>query len=373
MNGDSSKTRQPPQIIKSGRPSNNISLIEVFEVGIQLEYLRNQVNPVSEPLPKKSQVLQLLADIESSLSSQGARGTISKLIAKQEERIEGPDDAGDRINNQQAEELKKQVTSWIHLFTRKLSEETRIPASGSGILDVDVLTDNPQELFDPSVWEWLDERPRQDIREACRSVCVGCSTASVMLSLRAVEHCLRKWYEQDNDTLNAAWGQVLDQLMEEYTEDDKRNDTVLTQLSDLPPVLTTLYYLKEKRNEVNHPEESPSSREAERTLLIVSSTITEIFEVMRDEAVEEADSVQHEPDTITFYTAEKRSTVTEEQEEKIENLIISMDSGDGVQISKLRRAGLQDDFDEGEIRDAVHNLLMAGKVYEPADGLIKPI
>lgn len=299
---------------------------------------------------------------------------VSELVSKQQKKIGQPESPEERISPDQAEDLKKQVTSWIHLFSRDLSNETRIPAVASGILDIDILVESPNELFNQEVWEWLDTRPREDIIEACRSVAVGCATASVMLSLRAVEHCLREWYEQENESLEAAWGRVLDQLMEEYAEEDKRNDTVLTQLSDLPPVLTTLYYLKEKRNEVNHPEESPSSREARRTLLIVSSTITEIYEVMRNKAADEAlTEVEGRKSSMGGRSKQVYSANLTETGEEVLDLIVEMDDGDGVEKSLLIDAAKDLELAASDTDDIIQDLLMGGHIYEPKDGYITPI
>jgi hypothetical protein len=192
-----------------------------------------------------------------------------------------------------------------------------------------------------------------------------------MLSLRAVEHCLRKWYEQQNETLDAAWGRVLDQLMEEYTEDDKKNDTVLTQLSDLPPVLSTLYYLKEKRNEVNHPEKSPSPREARRTLIIVASTITEIHNEMRSEAREEARS------TIEGTNGRLGTTTREitSEEEELLGLIQEAEHRSDDMIDKSTIIDMASDLGlaESEVRSMMRELLMSGRMYEPAEGKVKTI
>lgn len=365
----------PPQIVRPQDSTSTITIPDVFHLGIHFEYLRDIVDTKNKKNPQKRHVLQVLENINTNLADQNTR--VSKLVSKQQRKIGEPSEPEERISSNQAEELKKQVTSWIHLFSRDLANETRIPAVGSGVLDIDVLIEHPSELFSQDVWNWLDQQPKADIEEACRSVAVGCATASVMLSLRAVEHCLREWYEQENESLEAAWGRVLDQLMEEYAEEDKRNDTVLTQLSDLPPVLTNLYYLKEKRNEVSHPEESPSPREAQRTLLIVSSTITEIYEEIRDKAVDEA---LHEYQgglsafDDTSYAIDE-SDLSEIQEEVLE-IIRKMDEEneyEGVEKEIAINAAMDLGLSEMEAQEVFQDLLMDGNIYEPDANTIKPI
>lgn len=366
----------PPQIVRAEESTSIITLPDVFRLGLHFEYLRNIVDSTEGEDLRKRDILQVLEDIDGILSNQDTGEIVSELVSKRQRKVGEPTDPDEKISEEQAEEIKKQVTSWIHLFSRDLASENRIPAVASGVLDMDILTERPNELFDPEVWEWLDERPKQDIEEACRSVAVGCATASVMLSLRAVEHCLRKWYEQDNESLDAAWGRVLDRLMEEYAEEDKRNDTVLTQLSDLPPVLTSLYYLKEKRNEVNHPEESPSPREARRTLLIVSSTITEIYEVMRDEAADEAERELEQGQATLHkdheYQADPSMTDTQRI---VMDILRNLERtySDGVPRGEVYDAGSNADLSADEIDVILQDMLMDGRLYEPSDDTVKII
>lgn len=146
-NLDSNEFEYPPRIIESGRSTNYIDLPEVLQLGIQLEYLRNIVDSQEGSLPSKKHVHTLLMDIESLLSNQDGIYNVKKLIVNQEINIGEPETPEEQINDEQAEELKKQVTSWIHLLSRDLGNETRIPVVSSGVLDIDTLTNNPSELF----------------------------------------------------------------------------------------------------------------------------------------------------------------------------------------------------------------------------------
>ncbi len=180
-----------------------------------------------------------------------------------------------------------------------------------------------------------------------------------MLSLRAVEHCLREWYEYENEPIeSASWGHVLDLLMEEFVTDEKKNDTVLTQLSDLPPVLTNLYYLKEKRNEVNHPEESPDGQEARQTLMIVASTITEIFEYITEKEVEGMDVLEPPMDY-------------EDDEDYIVEIMRMLESQyeNGVPRTAIYKATemFDKDLSRDEVEALIQDILMGGRAYEPMD------
>lgn len=164
--------------------------------------------------------------------------------------------------------------------------------------------------------------------------------------------------------------------MEEYAEEDKRNDTVLAQLSNLPPVLTNLYYLKEKRNEVNHPEESPTPREARRTLFIVASTINEIYQVLKEDTEHFTISSDAEGFQSSFETDTPplREEISGDAIDVLEiTRELSEDHPDGVSKNLITQHTEELEMSGFEIEEAIYELLMSGKVYEPKDETIKII
>ena len=362
----------PPQVGEQQTTASHLTLTQVYNIGINLESLRKELQS-SEGDPNIGQIIQILRKVESVLSDVYPDKEVTRLVEEEISKLK--ESESDNLPDDTIEELEIQITSWIHLFGRILDEETRIPASNLGIINVHKLSESPADLFDEQVWNWLDQRPRSDIEEACRSAAVNCSTASVMLSLRAVEHCLRQWYEKRNGEIDVtAWGAVLDQLMEEYTDDQKRNDTVLTQMSDFPPVLTSLYYLKEKRNEVSHPDESPSSREAWRTLIIVASTISDIYDEIGPNTLE-VPTRSEVDDPLTSVIRWESDEEAEMTEDRLISLINTMDNGDGARRDHVIRVQreLDPSVSSKEVHNAIQDLLMKGKVYMPEDNLLRSI
>ena len=183
-------------------------------------------------------------------------------------------DDSDIVTEKERREIANKADQWAGILTRELENEKRLPVSSKGFFDVEKAVDRPEKLFRPEVWKWLSDLPREDIAEACRCLAVDSSTASTMLSLRAVEECLRVWYqnEEGEEIESTAWGGVLSELEDIYESKD-----------ETPAVLTNLDYLRMKRNEVNHPDVSPRWTEAEATLYIVRNTITEIYEALPEE------------------------------------------------------------------------------------------
>lgn len=178
------------------------------------------------------------------------------------------------------EELSNMARTWIELLNDELSREQRIKIPNRGVFDYELLMGEPSQLFEIETWKGMDTQPKNDIAEACRALAVGGHTASVMVSLRAVEYYLRKWCEQElSESINrGSLGHVLDRLMEKYENKEIKNAKISQRLSHMPNVLSNVYYLKEKRNEVTHLDVNPTPYEAVVTLMMVAGTITEVCE-----------------------------------------------------------------------------------------------
>jgi hypothetical protein len=106
---------------------------------------------------------------------------------------------------------------------------------------------------------------RWDLSEACACILVGAPTAAERMALRAGESLLRRWYERTTHKQIArqTWGMVLDKLVKEYPENTRPKEIVL------------LGYLKERRNELDHPDRVSSQPDAETTLM-------NVFRLIRD-------------------------------------------------------------------------------------------
>jgi hypothetical protein len=171
------------------------------------------------------------------------------------------------ISGKRASILQDKVIDWLYITSTKLQDMVVYSVSQDSRFDLEELLSSPKSFFHDDVWEWLDDAPKNDFQEAIRALAFGSPTACVMLCLRAVEYCLRLWYEDDTEREieNRTWGQVIGELEDVYED-----------VEDRPAVLSNLDYLRDRRNAVSHPEEHSSQREAERMLLRTEGTITEL-------------------------------------------------------------------------------------------------
>lgn len=351
--------------------------MDALKTGTSLSYLRTAkaTGGIRIGTRDEGYILGALSGLEERLKERDIETSATGQVVSFRKSYEQKYDPDDVLSDEDAEELHRKADTWLHLIEDDLGREQRIPVENIGLLDVSRLIENPEDIFEKHIWNWLDDRPKEDIIEASRALVVGCSTASVMLSLRAVEYCLRVWHEDEHESLEAAWGRVLDRLIEEYTTEEHSNDTVLTQLSTVPPVMSNLVYLKEKRNEVNHPEKSPDSYEAQRTLMIVASTITDIYHEMNEERIE---SIK-ESNTIELAEIGEFNVPDYDEEADVEDFfietIVELDKEyeGGVPRTAIYELGENIGFAEDEVKNIIRNLLMEGLAYEASEEHIVPI
>lgn len=262
-----------PEEFEEFRFSDQLDLVDSHDIGLYLMGLR--VLPYFEVDIRK--LYEYLNNLYELLDSRDFESRIETEVEQARDSIYRRMYNGEELDEDEQEELVKLVQKWQQEIRTDLDVETRIPIKNEGFFDVEKAIEHPEKLFDPEIWESMPGRTKKDIRESCRSLGVNCPTGSVFLSLRAVEDRLRFWYEEEtgNQIKQEAWGKVLDKLEEHYAGN-----------KDKPEVLSNLRFLKEKRNQVSHPDHSPTRSEAETTLIQVKGTITEIYDEV---GIEEGD------------------------------------------------------------------------------------
>ncbi|MBX0303721.1 hypothetical protein [Haloarcula salinisoli] len=266
---DSSKTSEADRTSQ-----RKITLTDAYLLGSNLDYLRlagaNQWDIGGlEPELGGGYILNALRECIDVLSETDIDAPVVDEMAEFGEKLSEEYKANSNINSEDGRLLEQKANTWFDSLISELRKEKRIAVREHGLFDVERVLRHPEDLFREETWNWLSERCQDDISQACRCLAVECTTASVMIALRAVEDRLRIWYEakSEKELNRGPWGTVLGNLSEEYKHD-----------SDRPAVLTDLSYLKDRRNEVSHPQESPNWSEAEETIYRVRGTIERIYQ-----------------------------------------------------------------------------------------------
>jgi hypothetical protein len=112
----------------------------------------------------------------------------------------------------------------------------------------------------------ISDVARNDLSNGVRCLYHGIHTAAAMVSLRASEDAVRRYYEfkTGQKVGSADWKFILDELL-------KRQDVRRSLVGHLD-------YVREKRNEAEHPDRIFDQDEAENTFLTVTNLIKEIYD-----------------------------------------------------------------------------------------------
>ena len=110
----------------------------------------------------------------------------------------------------------------------------------------------------------LSPTTKSDLEDAMKCLRCGIATPAAMISLRAAEDVVRKYYETKFGEKSGKIGlkDVLDKLTERIDVDKT--------------LMGYLHYIRSKRNEAEHPEKIFRQEEAEETFITVTNAIKEI-------------------------------------------------------------------------------------------------
>lgn len=125
-------------------------------------------------------------------------------------------------------------------------------------------------IFDDSVWSKLSDIAKSDYSDSAKCILMGAATPAAMISLRAAEEEVRKYYtfKTGNEPGEKAWGTLTIEL--------KREPDFKKELLDHLD-----YIRKTRRNLAQHPDKIYTQREAERIFMDVISMVHDIHEDMK--------------------------------------------------------------------------------------------
>lgn len=126
-------------------------------------------------------------------------------------------------------------------------------------IEVQKLVDGMRAFLDKEELRVLEPLEQQGLNEAASCLLHNDFTSAEFIALRSVESLLRRWYEKrtGNKLERAGWGEVLEELNNQFPKEKR------------PKELSLLDYLRERRNEIAHPEAISEPEEATATFLNV--------------------------------------------------------------------------------------------------------
>jgi|GEM_PF-886575 len=118
----------------------------------------------------------------------------------------------------------------------------------------------------------IDKLTKQDLNDALDCILHLLPTPAAMISLRVAESIVRRYYKKitGNDPINKNWDDSIHKnwggILKELEESKKVKSSILGYLK----------YLKEKRNEAQHPDKRFTQEESEELLIKIKGLIEEL-------------------------------------------------------------------------------------------------
>jgi hypothetical protein len=164
------------------------------------------------------------------------------------------------LDSEDVEDLKRTITRW----EGRLQESSKnwILSFPDTHIDAGKLGEGPKSFLRDDEFEKLKLVDIKSLYEATSSLLFANFISTEFMALRTAENLLKNWYEKKTGKKlgKTTWGQVLEQLNEIYPKKAER-----------PKELLLLDYLRERRNEIAHPEAQSNSVSASTTFLNVIS------------------------------------------------------------------------------------------------------
>jgi ribosomal protein S17E len=158
------------------------------------------------------------------------------------------------IDTKDAEKLSQDSQEWINAIINEYAKRGPILIREEAI----------NQIFPENLLSGLDETTREDLKDALTSIFHLLPTPAAMVSLRIAENLVRRYYAKITGGIatKKSWADILNEL--------EQSNKVK------PSILGYLRYLKEKRNEAQHPDKRFTQEESERILLYIKGLLEEL-------------------------------------------------------------------------------------------------
>lgn len=170
--------------------------------------------------------------------------------------------------NDESSQLRSQVYS-LESEVSRLKSQIDLMSPPTQFISKESLAKGLRQFVGNDILNKLSNVAKNDLENAMRCIMHGISTPAAMVSLRASEEVVRAYYKYktEQEPGKITWKEILDQLLE-------RNDVNRTLIGHLN-------YIREKRNQAEHPDKIFDQFEAETTFQTVVNAIRDIYSEMQ--------------------------------------------------------------------------------------------
>jgi hypothetical protein len=175
-----------------------------------------------------------------------------------------------KLTQDDADGIRGAFSGYRERYLMRLYSSTVIPEVQLKVLNPHTLEEGPQEFFEPDTWKSLSREIKEDLSSAVICLLVGEWTPAVMIALRAAEEAARKYYEFKTKTpleKFKSWKWLVEEL--------KRHNVTQSLLGHLD-------FVREKRNDAEHPGKRFLRDEAETTFMQVIGTLVDVYQEMKN-------------------------------------------------------------------------------------------
>lgn len=225
--------------------SRQFDAFSIYELGRELGYLEGILD--FEPI---------WGDVRESLQALGTYKTVASLefigLESQRELLSLTLSYKYSYKRIFAEVERNSLHMLIQNWYGRLAEIHKkwIVKSPETHLDIYKLCAGAQSFFSDAQWAALNKLEQEGLNEASACLLLNNHTACEFMSLRTVESVLRRWYEIKTGRATSKQAAIFDELEKAYPENQR------------PKEVSLLFYFKNRRNAIAHPDVISNSEEA---------------------------------------------------------------------------------------------------------------
>jgi len=241
-----------------------LKLRNIVDVGVLLGRVRYEKHGV---VAGKDGLVKLLEKLYYAISEQQLDDQVRDQVYAAKSDLEKKYQYTQKtLDYADEEELKGNARVWMELVAKSVAARTAFESAKPIILNAESLmqaaTDYSNPFFDDKVWRTLVEVARNDFKETVRCFMAAAWTAAAMTALRGAEAVLRQYYEFKTHAKGGEkpWAMIVQEL-EKMPDVDKT-------------LLGYLNFIRERRNETQHPEKTYDQRESENIFTVVINAVT---------------------------------------------------------------------------------------------------
>lgn len=244
-----------------------MNLDHAYRIGWELQYIQNAPrlgmeakgpNSILEKLDWFNFMLGLL-DVSDKTQKE-----INSIVKYYEEKY------GENVELDDADikTLIDKTKIWDDRLRNELSTRKTIEIFKNGALNSEKLVKGAKEFFPEEIWSNLSSICKSDLNDACNCLLTKSWTPTVMISLRAAEDSIRRFYKfkVGKSTHKMGWKSIIDELGKMHNI----NKSIIGYID----------YIREIRNQAEHPDQIFDQMEAERVFHQVINVIHVINQEM---------------------------------------------------------------------------------------------